>query len=537
MDITQAYAIGFGGFLCLLILIHFRQWLLIGWRKVIPLSLKYFVYPQIRHRLTGAWQPAGVIAGLLYGGVNVFCVCFKVRSVWMAGLRAANLSLINLIPLMAGPHLSFPSDLLGITLRTYRRFHRSLAVISSILLCFHVLTVLVEKKPFHLRISENLFGLIGAISWGFLVPLSHPLLRRPSYEFFLRVHQILAIVVTYSIWAHLRKSPSLPQKYIYITIGTFLLTILVQCGLIMYQTGVFGSGLAKVKVTNVKEMLAREHVIIGQEVVTLQVRLASPLQVKPGQYICLWIPWFGRLQSHPFMITSWSDESLESLNIFVEPRDGLTRKLLRYSDSSRERGTLYNALFSGPHGITVPAGNYETVLMMADGFGIVSHLSYLKQLIHGYNACRIRTRRIHLVWQLETKVDLGYAATDLLNDALVGDTLSVDIGTGDINDEESAKGKILSISVYIHWARQDRVPFGSGRRAIAYSGLADVEAIFKEEAAGKHIKRVQEESGERGEMLVMVSGSNDLRDRLRRLVRPLADKKVRLEELEYQPGN
>ncbi|KAJ9607461.1 hypothetical protein H2204_015700, partial [Knufia peltigerae] len=219
---------------------------------------------------------------------------------------------------------------------------------------------------------------------------------------------------------------------------------------------------------------------------TLQVRLTSPVQVKPGQYICLWIPWFGLLQSHPFMITSWSDESLESLDIFVEPRDGLTRKLLRYSDSSRGSGTLYKALFSGPHGTTVPAGTYETVLMMADGFGVVSHLSYLKQLIHGYNACKIRARRIHLVWQLETK-DLGYAAADLLNDALVGDTLSVDNGTDDMSDEKSAKGMILSISIYIRWASQDRVPFG--RRAIAYSGLADVEAIFQEEAAGKHIKR------------------------------------------------
>lgn len=243
----------------------------------------------------------------------------------------------------------------------------------------------------------------GAISWGFLVPLSLPLLRRPFYEFFLRLHQTLAVTATYSIWSHLKKSHSLPQKYIYVTIGTFLLTVLVQCGLIVYQTGVVGNGFARVKITNIKEMLNREHVTIQQEVMTLQVRLTSPVQVKPGQYICLWIPWFGLLQSHPFMITSWSDESLESLDIFVEPRDGLTRKLLRYSDSSREGGTLYRALFSGPHGTTVPAGTYETVLMMADGFGVVSHLSYLKQLIHGYNACKIRTRRIHLVWQLETK--------------------------------------------------------------------------------------------------------------------------------------
>ncbi|EHY57102.1 hypothetical protein HRR83_002602 [Exophiala dermatitidis] len=534
MDITLAYAIGLGGLLFLLILMNFRQWLLFGWKKVVPFSLKYFVYPQIRHRLTGAWHPAGVIAGLLYSGVNVFCVCFKVRSVWVAGLRAANLSLINLIPLMAGPHLSFPADLLGVTLRTYRRFHRSLGLMSSVLLGFHVLTVLVEKKPFPLQISENLFGLIGTISLGILVPLSNPLLRRPFYEFFLRLHQTLAVTATYSIWSHLKKSHSLPQKYIYVTIGTFLLTVLVQCGLIVYQTGVVGNGFARVKITNIKEMLNREHVIIQQEVMTLQVRLTSPVQVKPGQYICLWIPWFGLLQSHPFIITSWSDESLESLDIFVEPRDGLTRKLLRYSDSSRGSGTLYKALFSGPHGTTVPAGTYETVLMMADGFGVVSYLPYLKQLIHGYNACKIRTRRIHLVWQLETK-DLGYAAADLLNDALVGDTLSVDNGTDDMSDEKSAKGKILSISIYIRWASQDRVPFG--RRAIAYSGMADVEAIFQEEAAGKHIKRVQEESGERGEMLVMVSGSNDLRDRLRRLVRPLADKKVRLEELEYQPGD
>ncbi len=139
---------------------NFHWWLLLGWKKVAPLSLKYFVYPQLRHRLTGAWNPAGVILGLLYSGVNVFCICFKVHSVWMAGLRAANLSLINLIPLMAGPHLSFPADLLGITLRTYRRFHRSFGLMSSILLGFHVHIVLVEKKPFPLRISENLFGLI-----------------------------------------------------------------------------------------------------------------------------------------------------------------------------------------------------------------------------------------------------------------------------------------------------------------------------------------------------------------------------------------
>jgi hypothetical protein len=45
------------------------------------------------------------------------------------------------------------------------------------------------------------------------------------------------------------------------------------------------------------------------------------------------------------------------------------------------------------------------------------------------------------------------------------------------------------------------VPFG--RRAIVYSGTADLTTILQEEAEGKYIKRVQEETEERGGMLVM----------------------------------
>jgi hypothetical protein len=49
------------------------------------------------------------------------------------------------------------------------------------------------------------------------------------------------------------------------------------------------------------------------------------------------------------------------------------------------------------------------------------------------------------------------------------------------------------------------VPFG--RRAIVDSGTADLTTILREEAAGKFIKRVQEETEERGEMLVMGKSS------------------------------
>jgi NAD(P)H-flavin reductase len=46
----------------------------------------------------------------------------------------------------------------------------------------------------------------------------------------------------------------------------------------------------------------------------------------------------------------------------------------------------------------------ENILMVAGGFGIAAHLPYLKELIYGYNARKVRARRIYLVWQVR---DIG----------------------------------------------------------------------------------------------------------------------------------
>ena len=40
-------------------------------------------------------------------------------------------------------------------------------------------------------------------------------------------------------------------------------------------------------------------------------------------------------------------------------------------------------------------------MLVATGFGIAAQLSYVRELIQEYNRGRVRTRRVHLVWQLE----------------------------------------------------------------------------------------------------------------------------------------
>ncbi len=50
----------------------------------------------------------------------------------------------------------------------------------------------------------------------------------------------------------------------------------------------------------------------------------------------------------------------------------------------------------GLHRISTPVGEYENILIIANGFGIAIYLLYLKQLIHGYNTRKVRARYIYL---------------------------------------------------------------------------------------------------------------------------------------------
>jgi hypothetical protein len=230
---------------------------------------------------------------------------------------------------------------------------------------------------------------------GLLLIFSHPLLRKPSYELFIRMHQSLAVFSAYAIWRHLALQPLAPRLYIYILAGTFLLTLLLQC--------LFRLTPSRASITH------------SNGIVKIHLKFSQPLKVLAGQYICLWIPWipwipaasfWSFLQSHPFVVTSWSEGEQSSLDLFVKPCGGLTWGLLRHGKIFSDDSSTCPALFSGPHGISAPVGDYETILMAASGPGIAAELAYLKQLTYEYNSRKNRTRRVHLVWQVQTSSKL-----------------------------------------------------------------------------------------------------------------------------------
>jgi NAD(P)H-flavin reductase len=102
------------------------------------------------------------------------------------------------------------------------------------------------------------------------------------------------------------------------------------------------------------------------------------------------------------VVISWAEKPQDYLDLFIEPRRGLTRELLYHAKNRHAINPL--VLFSGPYGKSIPIDDYKNILIVASGFGIIVYLPYLKQLIYGYNTRKVRTRQIYLVWQVR---DIG----------------------------------------------------------------------------------------------------------------------------------
>ncbi|KAK1994156.1 hypothetical protein LX36DRAFT_727987, partial [Colletotrichum falcatum] len=224
------------------------------------------------------------------------------------------------------------------------------------------------------------------------------------------------------------------------------------------------------------------------DVIILKVALSRPVIVNAGQSICLWVltpsaKLRSLWQMHPFVVASWSNSPLETFDLLVEPRSGLTQKFLQFSKSQKAPKTCIS-LFSGPHGTSIPVTDYDVVLMVASGYGIAAQLPYLKKLIYEFNSRKARTRRIHLVWKLHT----------------IGKTLAAGTLCGRFHNSLAYAGEILKISIYIEHISQSH---GSSSRATIVKGIPDFDAILREEVEGKYIRRVQEKEKKREDMMVL----------------------------------
>lgn len=147
----------------------------------------------------------------------------------------------------------------------------------------------------------------------------------------------------------------------------------------------------------------------------LKIDITVPIlaDLRPGQYVTIWLPRVELLSSHPFMVAgSESNEQrqLTRLTLLSKPENGFTLKLWNklnlMEKIHRDKGIddrrvilEHSVYFAGPFSGTTHFHNIHRVIMFATGFGIISMLPYLEDFICQYKSYQLK--RICLVWMME----------------------------------------------------------------------------------------------------------------------------------------
>ncbi|KAL4927713.1 ferric reductase family protein [Aspergillus undulatus] len=558
MDAPLIYAIVVGGIFVLLFMIKTAVYLANRpYLFTVPL-LRHVALPVFIPRVGpfGPWTRATTVLYLLYITTNIFLVLLKTGGTAGVSRRAGTLALINLILPLSTIHLSTLADFFGIYLRTSQRVHRVTGWMGVILLCTHVITAWVEKPDFPISESQNLYTLVGAGALGALAILSLPLFRHWSYEVFLRTHHILSGVFVYGTWRHLPNRTSGPGIYLTVALGLFSFSIVIPLIMFLHANGLFaGRGTPRAVISfkyyRGKDDNGNSMMVLSGIVVHLV--LPRPLKIDPGQYINIWIPGVGLrawMQTHPFMVTSWSGKKQDTLSLLIQPQKGLSKDYFGHATGALDSSISFLALFTGPHGISEDIGNCETALIVASDSGVAAAIPYIQKMIYGYNTSTSRLRRVHLVWQARSKGELNsfsapLAATDkAANAVLAQDELNQLLEDDTILNEPvkdrstTKKGYIFHLSVYLESGLEGgKLPFGGHQRAFVDQGEPDYRSLVSQEASGELIEKTPNIPYEQGQLLLMISAADPIRYELREIMRGYISERIKLLEVEYQPYN
>ncbi|KAF4124444.1 Ferric reductase NAD binding domain [Geosmithia morbida] len=363
------------------------------------------------------------IAWLDYTVVNKYSVCAELRG------RSGTLALVNMVPLIIFAGRNNPLiGLLQISFDTYNLLHRWLGRIVVLEVVLHTIAWLIPavadlgwKGAF-----EKLFGgwflgsgWIGAIVMVLLSTLSLSPIRHAFYETFLNLHIIMGLVIFACTWIHCATPADIPGGLPQLPWIIAIVCLWCADRVARFIRLAFANCTSKGFTEAICEPLPGN-------VTRVTMHLPRHMKVDPGShaYLRFWDvnPW----ETHPFSI-AWvqhRDESKTSIapiseknplaslptktgtrtsiSFLIAAQEGMTRKLLdtaRHGASvTGKRSFRMPAALEGPYAGHHSLDSYGHTVLFAGATGITHQLSYMRHILHGYNAGTVATRRLTLFW-------------------------------------------------------------------------------------------------------------------------------------------
>uniref|UniRef100_K3XCF6 FAD-binding FR-type domain-containing protein n=1 Tax=Globisporangium ultimum (strain ATCC 200006 / CBS 805.95 / DAOM BR144) TaxID=431595 RepID=K3XCF6_GLOUD len=333
-------------------------------------------------------------------------------------------------------------------------YHKVFAVITIVLSLLHALSYLLKHHKIYgssrdpnrvftddeyddAKSSAAVTGMLTLVPMVLLLMMSLPPIRRRFFEFFVRTHWLLFIVVIVGAIIHNA------------TLGVFgaVLWLLDMLYRMVYQTRVYKSGAfwkakeranennpAATEADNTPKpsrlgVLAPGQVSISRvasNVVCIQfpkVRADTGecFQYEAGQYAFLCVPAISLWEWHPFTISSAPHESMTTFHVRV--LGNWTTKLLHFtSPKLSNEAVQLDLLVDGPYGnvsidIMAPA-TYSHVVLFSGGIGITPMKSIVNHL-HNAHTLKIRPEleRVRFVWSVrDREMVRAFTSSDASNE-------------------------------------------------------------------------------------------------------------------------
>lgn len=216
-----------------------------------------------------------------------------------------------------------------------------------------------------------------------------PVFRRYLYEVFVKSHVFLSISATYVIWRHLDGNQRMESFYLLLSIGLFASSLVLRILMVLYRNVARGR----------RKATAEIHHHSGA--ISAKIIPARGWKVRAGQYVQLCLPrlgWLSVVQSHPFMIVWWDEDTKEraiSIEVLFKVRKGFTGKISRRCPES----VRVPIFLEGPYGCSTNISDYEAVLLIASDIGIAAQISHAKQALSRPSS-RSKPHAIFLAWEL-----------------------------------------------------------------------------------------------------------------------------------------
>jgi predicted ferric reductase len=354
----------------------------------------------------------------------IFCTVMIDYSVTQSALsqmrnRTGVLATVNMMPLFLLAGRNNPLIwMLGISFDSFNLLHRWLGRIAAVQALIHTFTWMAGKvltsgwsevRTLINTVPLITFGLVATCGFTFLLLHSPSAIRHAFYETFLTFHIIAVAVACGGLWYHLKLQQTHWLNYLKGAIALWACDRGLRLLWLLYRN------VGRRMTTTTVEALPGEAVRVT-------IRMTRPWKFRPGQHLYLYMPTVGLWTSHPFTI-AWSereqhakfdDEKLslhrqdliqpgeQTMSLVVRRRTGFTDKLFRKAFNAPERMFTTRALVEGPYGKIDTLGSYGTVVLVAGGVGITHPVPYIKELVAGYMEGTVATRRVTLIWVIQT---------------------------------------------------------------------------------------------------------------------------------------